>query len=251
MRLIAAAKLRSAGILILLVLLGTLCTAIAFLVLLYLAFPAWHAIRLRQASALCEDRLLRIGQALRTYEQTYHSLPPAFVLGKDGKPAHSWRVLILPQLGREDLYRLYDFEQPWSSSRNSELNARMPEVFACPSDADAASNGETSYAVLVGPRTAFPGNSARRLSDISDPLSDTLLVAESAATGRSWLEPSDIDLRVTNLSVNARGKGGIRGAHPEGARILMADGQVRRLDKSTPPELVNAMTTIDGDEPVR
>lgn len=251
MRLIATKKLRSAGPLILLLLLGALCTAIAYYALLHLAFPAWHAMRLRQASAICESRLMRIGQALRSYEQVHHTLPPAFVPGKDGKPAHSWRVLILPQLGREDLYRLYDFEQPWNSSHNSQLNNRMPEVFACPSDADAASNGETSYAVVVGPRTAFPGNTARRSSDLRDAPSDTLLVAESATTGRSWLEPVDIDLTATNLTVNSPGKGGIRGGHPDGARILMADGKVRTLEKSTPPELVNALTTIDGNEPIR
>jgi hypothetical protein len=43
-------------------------------------------------------------------------------------------VLILPQLGRDDLYGEYRFDEPWNGPNNKALVARMPDVYACPSN---------------------------------------------------------------------------------------------------------------------
>jgi hypothetical protein len=65
--------------------------------------------------ATCEARLRQIGLALQNYHDQHGSFPPAYTLGPDNKPWHSWRVLILPQLGEQKLYQEYRFDEPWDS----------------------------------------------------------------------------------------------------------------------------------------
>ena len=52
-----------------------------------------------------------------------HGLP--VMRDESGKPMHSWRVLILPFLDAEPLYKQYDFSEPWDGPKNSLLLPRM------------------------------------------------------------------------------------------------------------------------------
>ena len=61
-----------------------------------------------RTTGVCPSRAVRnnlkqIGLALLEYHQKYGSFPPAFVADANGKPLYSWRVLILPELGRPTL----------------------------------------------------------------------------------------------------------------------------------------------------
>jgi hypothetical protein len=60
----------------------------------------------------CSSNLKGLGLAMHNYFDRYRSFPPAYLLGPDGRPWHSWRVLILPFLGEQALYDRYDFSQP-------------------------------------------------------------------------------------------------------------------------------------------
>ena len=71
---------------------------LAFLTLLLL--PAIQVTR-EIGCDVCANNLKQIAMALHVYENVNHSFPPAFVRGPDGKPWHSWRVLILPYLDAE------------------------------------------------------------------------------------------------------------------------------------------------------
>ena len=81
---------------------------------------------LQQARTLAN--LSRIGRAI--HEAL--SRPPAFLVGPDGKPWHSLRVLVLPYLGHRDLFDQYDFSQPWDSAKNLRLLDKMPAVYHDP-----------------------------------------------------------------------------------------------------------------------
>ena len=56
--------------------------------------------------------------ALQAYHQANGCFPPAYIADKNGKPMHSWRVLILPYLDYDDLYKAYDFSEPWDGPKN-------------------------------------------------------------------------------------------------------------------------------------
>src|SRR5438270_2879813 len=70
--------------------------------------------------------------AMRSYEDRHGQLPPAVVYGEDGRPLHSWRVLILPFIGEEDLHRQFKMDEPWDSRHNSQLLSKMPAMYSAP-----------------------------------------------------------------------------------------------------------------------
>ncbi|HEV3023824.1 MAG TPA: DUF1559 domain-containing protein, partial [Pirellulales bacterium] len=51
---------------------------------------------------------------------------PAFVADDEGKPMHSWRVLILPFIEQQPLYDQYDFSEPWNGPHNAD-HGQPPE----------------------------------------------------------------------------------------------------------------------------
>jgi Protein of unknown function (DUF1559) len=114
--------------------------------------------RTARVQARTLSNLSQIGRALEQFAQVHNFWPPAVLIGPDGKPWHSWRVLLLPYLGHRDLFDQYDFSQPWNSAKNLRLLERMPAVYHDPIYGDG--NGHfTHYAALVGsePGPKFAG----------------------------------------------------------------------------------------------
>src|SRR4051812_3837711 len=44
----------------------------------------------------CKNHLKDIALALHNYHDAYGTFPPAYIADQNGRPMHSWRVLILP-----------------------------------------------------------------------------------------------------------------------------------------------------------
>ena len=102
-----------------------------------LLLPAVQTAREAARRMQCMNNLRQISLAVLNYEADYKCLPPACIPDKNGKPMHSWRVLILPYLERRDLYEQYKFDEPWNGPNNSKLLASRPRLYICPSDATA------------------------------------------------------------------------------------------------------------------
>jgi len=141
----------------------------------------------------CQGRMAQIALALRNYHHDFGCLPPAYVTGRDGKPMHSWRVLLLPYMERTEFYRQYDFSQPWNSPHNAALaqaHPRLAEDFHCPADVKGAPEW-TSYVAIVGPETLWPGSRPPSHQQLVAGSTKILLV-EMAQTGIHWMEPRDL-----------------------------------------------------------
>lgn len=98
----------------------------------------WQGFQAEQHRNLCRSHLQQIGISLHQYHDTYGSFPPAYVKGPDGEPWHSWRVLLLPDLGYEELYARYRFDQPWDGPVNRQLADEVPTVYQCPACTDSS-----------------------------------------------------------------------------------------------------------------
>jgi hypothetical protein len=138
---------------------------------------------------ICQLNLRQITFALQQYHLTYGSLPPAYVADAHGKPMHSWRVLILPFLDRDDLYAKYRFDEPWDGPNNRQLIDLMPSVYACPGQ---QGRSYTDFQAVIGPKTAWPGPIGRKMSEISDDSASTVLVVEFTDGKTIWTEPRDL-----------------------------------------------------------
>src|SRR5437660_600218 len=86
----------------------------------------------------------------------------------------------------------------------SRLRARlnsMPTVFACPSRSSNPTN-LTSYVVITGPGTMFPGALSTKFADVTDGLPNTLLVVEVSNVNIPWTAPQDLDVRTMSFRIN-------------------------------------------------
>jgi prepilin-type processing-associated H-X9-DG protein len=219
-------------------------------ILLALMLPAVSAAREAARRSQCTNNLKQLGLAMHEYHDNYKCFPPAYIPDEDGKPMHSWRVLLLPYLEQQPLYEAYNFDEPWDSPGNLALAAQMPPFFRCPSDGESG-RSETSYAMLVGPQTISDGPTANGIGDIKDGTSNTILLVEVTGSGINWLEPRDVDVEKSALAINNPAGTGIRSNHPGGVNILFCDGAAQFLSETIDPQVLKGLSTINGGEPVR
>lgn len=233
---------------------GLITLGLIAAIAIHFALPSIHAARTRVALARCSANLHRIHQALQQYHQEHGSYPPAYLTDSQGKPTLSWRVLILPQLNEMELYQQLNLTEPWDSPHNMILGRRMPAVFHCDSDPTVGVSEETSYMAVVGPRTLFPGAKSRSLNDVLDDHRTTLMVVESHLSEVHWMRPVDVAVGALKLGVNGTSRSKeplLASEHPDAASVICIDGTVHRLSTATLTDLLQAMATIDGREPIR
>jgi prepilin-type processing-associated H-X9-DG protein len=218
--------------------------------------PAVQAAREAARRGQCAKNLQTIGLAMQLYQQKYGCFPPSFIPDENGKPKHSWRVLILPFLEKEDLYAKYRFDEPWDGPHNKALADQMPSVFRCPSS-PMSDPSQTSYAMIVGPHVFSDGPTARRQSDIKDGPANTIMLAEAGKADIPWMEPRDLNVEKMDFCTRAAEKDLRRETceifrnHGMVANVLFCDGSVRPLrNESVSPKELEGMMTIDGGEPV-
>jgi hypothetical protein len=199
--------------------------------------------------AACSANLAEIGAALENYEAKYGSFPPAYLTDAKGKPTHSWRVLLLEFLD-PPLFGRYNFHEPWDGPNNSKLASKMPRVFACPGHDGPLNRPTTSYAVIVGPETAFPNSGVVRVVDITDRTLNipTVLVAEAANAKIPWMEPRDLRSDAMEPLGDDLRRSGLSSPHRAGAGLLCFRGEIRRVKPSMRMHYLKNMLTISGNE---
>ncbi len=223
----------------LLVILGIIAILIALLI------PARRGAPNAARRAQCVNNLKQIALALHNYEQTYNCLPPAHTVDAQGRPLHSWRTLILPYLEQDQLYKTIDLSKPWDDPANAKARETSVPVFQCPSASTGPSN-MTTYLAIVAPGSCFLPETSRRLAEIADGQSSTLMLIEAGEEQAiPWMAPTDADMAL----VVGLGQGsGLH--HSGGTNACTVDGYVHFLKASTPADVRRALVTISGDEKV-
>lgn len=188
----------------------------------------------------CTSNLKQIALAMHNYHDANGAFPPAYTVDENGKPLHSWRVLILPYLEEQLLYEEFNLEEPWDSPQNMAAAAQLPRVYQCPATATGAL--VTPYVVVNEPGAIFDGDQATAIRQITDGTSNTLLVIEYSLSDILWHEPRDVTL--TEMPVPT-------GDHPDGANAALADGSVRSLPDYLPTASLKGLVTKAGRETVQ
>lgn len=185
--------------------------------------------------------------AVANYQETNGKLPPAFINGPDGRPWHSWRVLLLPFLEESELYKEYRFDEPWNGPNNSKLAARMPRVYAFHAK-QFAGNTTTNYLAVVGRETVWPGSETIGLKDVQDGTGSTILIVENLGANVHWMEPRDLDFATMDFRINR--SNGISSPYQEPAMVTL-DDSVFRLWESMAPATLRALLTRQGGEAIQ
>lgn len=205
---------------------------------IFLLLPAVSTPRGYSRRMMCSNNLKSISLALHNYHDKYKSFPPTFIADDEGRPLHSWRVLLLPYLDHKALYDQYRFDEPWNGPNNSKLGSRTPGCFHCPErGVDFALAGNVSYFAPVGGNTVWPGDRGRRIAEISDGTSNTVFLVEHINRDTNWLEPYDPSFEEvlaggTSLDVHDQAGHGYKtffNSYFHGSNVAYADGRIRFL----------------------
>ncbi|ODA36735.1 DUF1559 family PulG-like putative transporter [Planctopirus hydrillae] len=177
------------------------------------------------------NSLKQIGLALHRYHDVHDRFPSNSRGPEVGdKGGLSWRVHLLPFLGRADLYNEFHLGEPWDSEHNLKLAQQMPEVFHSDLVADPT---KTPFQVFVGEGTPLGGDEGLPLKALRDSTMHTILVVQAGADQATiWTKPGGLTYEKPNP---AQGLGNVG---DRGFLALLADGSVQRFSATLYPHLL-------------
>jgi prepilin-type N-terminal cleavage/methylation domain-containing protein/prepilin-type processing-associated H-X9-DG protein len=246
-------------------------------ILIGLLVPAVQKVREAAARADCLNNLKQWGLGFHNYHGTHGVFPP----GKITNPTtHNWIPIMFPYVEQDNLYKRYRFDVNWDDPATNDkdpggVNQTVLKLLLCPSAPSnrlgARHRGITDYDAINQVRrpnpfvTNMPAsdpsylgilglNVGRRLVQITDGSSNTVMVAEAAGrnqlwemgalistsgTTGAWANPGDtIVISGFNpatrtipgpCAVNCTNNDNVYAFHPSGANALFGDGSVRML----------------------
>ena len=191
------------------------------------------------------NQLKQFGLAMHNYHSAHKSFPPPAILSKEGKPLLSWRVALLPFFQDREgskLYEQFHLDEPWDSSHNRPLVAKMPGIYRHPRS-KAADDGRTVYLVPHGDTTAFPGPEGIHLRHITDGTSATIAVVEvDEEHAVPWSKPEDWNFDPEKPAA------GLGGHFPGFFHVEICDGSAHALEDSIDKDVLRALFTRAGGE---
>jgi hypothetical protein len=192
----------------------------------------------RDRHSQAQNNLTQIGKALTEYaKKNGGRLPAAAVHAKDGRPLLSWRVLLLPHLRQEPLFKQFRLDEAWDGPTNKKLLDRMPPVYALdPADLDARPTPETVYRAVVGRGAAFEGREGVPLKDFTNGVAHAAVVV-TAGPPTPWTKPDDWPYDPAKPAPRPAG------VFADGFFALFADGTVRLLPATLDEKSWRAMMT--------
>jgi type II secretory pathway pseudopilin PulG len=269
-------------------------------VLIGLLLPAVQKVREAAARMACSNNLKQLGLALHNFHDANGGFPPGKVeIPPGGTVIHTWTPYVLPFFEQDNLYRRYRFDRTWDDAATNDANPggvgqNDLKVFLCPSAPSgrkgSRNRGVIDYSpanqvtrpnpyVTNMPRSdpTFLGilghNVMRRITDVTDGTSNTILLAEDAGRNQTWVMGRLVstgggtgawanpgtEIVVSgyvpstssspgNCAVNCTNNNEIYGFHTAGALVVMGDGSVRLLRAGTDVNVVIPLITRAGGE---
>ncbi|MDR1289837.1 MAG: DUF1559 domain-containing protein [Planctomycetaceae bacterium] len=203
----------------------------------------------REAASQMQDlnKIKMIILAFHNYYDANNKLPPLYTVDKNGKPLHSWRVLLLPFIEQTALYNSIKLDEPWDSEHNKHFHNIIPLCYKSQFSDRLQTDKNCSFAVIEG-QPLKPKDGAA-FGDITDGTSNTFSVV-IRRDSFCWMDPlanvklSDLE-KGLNKPDSAIGFGTKRPT-PFG----FWDGSVRQIPNDTDPDLLKKAGTANGGEVV-
>jgi hypothetical protein len=182
--------------------------------------------------------LRTIAAALETYRDRNSGYPAPTINGH-----LSWRVMLLPLLGYGDLYRSFNFNEPWDGPTNRPLLDRIPDQFRSPD----CPNTSTCYMLVKGTGAAFANPEGLPNENCRDGIEHTILLVEvHKDLAKPWTAPDDYTFDKTTVQKDWFG---MRGECC--FAVLGGAAGVRRIAANIPDAQLLGLVTPAGGESIR
>jgi prepilin-type N-terminal cleavage/methylation domain-containing protein len=192
-----------------------------------------------------QNNLKQMAMALDMYHETHKKLPAGATFDAHGRVLHGWQTLMLPYVEQAPLYRQIELDCPWDDPHNLPAMKQVISIYLNPRIAEDKSDGLalSHYAGnvhVLGPRPMS-------CKEITDGVSNTVLLGEVAAQFKPWGRPANWRDPAVGLNKSPDGFG-----RPGGEYVFFAfaDGSVRRIADTVSPQFLRAISTPAGGEPV-
>ncbi len=218
-----------------------------------LTYPALKQSReIARSRANNRGNLRMLGMALATYSSTPNqNLPMGGNTDSHSNPLHGWMTSLLPYINESAMAREIDDSRPWNAPENKDvfsiviplfLNSHLPEG----PKQNAEGYGLTHFSANS---QLFPIDHSISTETIqaADGLSNTIMAGEINSHFPAWGS-------ATNVRDPAKGLNGgpdcFGSPDRNGAFLLFADGHVRFIDQNIDPQILKALSTPAGGEPI-
>lgn len=236
--------------------------------LVALTLPAVLGARESSRRTHCANNLRQIGLAMQQHLEATDSFPPGGIEwrppGNSSKRQLAWCVFLLPYLEQQSVYDQLDLKQAFDSPRNAPAAATILPVFICPSGPRGAQRvagrGPTDYGGIYGERIQGKNEPPKGImiydqrftsGEIPDGLSNTLIVAEDTGwSDGQWINGRNLFDQAFAINAAPKFENDIRSEHPGGAQGVFASGAVRFLDEDLDLNILAALCTRAGGEPL-
>jgi prepilin-type N-terminal cleavage/methylation domain-containing protein len=276
-------------------------------VLVALLLPAVQQARAAARTSQCRNNLKQIGLALHNYVSSHQRFPPGstsdveqggWITNPSARHIHSWQSMILPYIEQSTVHNQIDFNLSSMHAVNRPAASQIISAYRCPSysgpqfsDAPSYTRFSPKYATtnyvamgasdighiygqnsgLFAPDGTIYPLSNTRPADVTDGLSNTILVVETREQGMSvWIDGGtaavvarryDADngptYASTGIALNyhpyfdydiPHAEYGPSSMHTSGALHLLGDGSVRFISQHIAASVYIALTTRNGGE---
>lgn len=276
-------------------------------VLIGLLLPAVQKVRAAAARTMCTNNLKQIGLAMHNYESAHGGFPPR--RGFTAGTRRGWGPPILPYVEQTALSGNYRFDKDFYAPENA-ANIIVPlKLFWCPAtpanrtvtvtqgtpavtSVGAAGDyfGPNSFSSTLYGLSSLSGNTTctamidngnRKISEILDGTSNTLLITEQAGRpdfyllgvktasttlpqqNNNWGPWASYQVFQVNVfgadgitkdgpggvcTINCNNSAGVYSLHTGGANAVFADGSVHFLASTLSADTLFGMITINGGE---
>jgi hypothetical protein len=191
--------------------------------------------------AVVTNNLKQIALALHNYHDVNGGFPPAALCDKKGKPLLSWRVLILPYIEQNNLYKQFHLDEPWDSEHNKKLSEVLVKTYMVPGLNDEK-NKNCHIRVFRDNGAMFDLISPTKMQKITDGTSNTGLLFVTSK-GVPWTKPDDeeFDPKAEDLHK-------LLWWQRDVTVMAFGDGSVSTIPKSIKSKNLKALITKAGGE---
>jgi prepilin-type N-terminal cleavage/methylation domain-containing protein len=239
-----------------------------------LLLPAIQSSRESARRMTCLNNLHQIGLGMLAFHDVYKHFPQGGVemrmlRGPDGKVLYpngrqlAWSAYILPYAELQSLARRINFRKAFDSPENAGAAAEIVPLYLCPSHSRSSylvqDRGVCDYGGIFG-ETIFSNNNPPRgvmlygqyvrIRDIIDGTSHTMMVSEDSwSQDMQWI--NGLNVFDVSAAINTAQENDLHSKHaPRGVNGLMADGNARFLSEDMDLNILAAICTRNGREPL-